>query len=302
MIDVATLWSRRGRSPHGNAYYLSRQDAVESNARTYARKLRIAITRANGVFVEDADGRTYYDCLAAAGALALGHNHPGVLAALRRALDEELPFQTLDLTTPIKDAFTDALLATVPDGFRGRARIQFCGPAGTDAIEAAIKLAMTATGRRSLICFRGGYHGMTQGALGLMGNLTAKADLPGLMPGGQFLPYPYAYRCPFGVGGKATGRLAAAEVRSMFEDPESGVLAAGLLTEIVQGEGGVIPAPDEWVRRSAPSPRGIPSLSSSTRCKPAGGAPDGSMRSSTRVQYLMSWYFLKRSAVASRWL
>lgn len=159
-----------------------------------------------------------------------------------------LPFQTLDLTTPVKDAFTEALLATLPDGFRKRARIQFCSPAGTDAIEAAIKLVMTATGRRSILAFRGGYHGMTQGALSLMGNLSAKGSLPGLMPGGQFLPYPYSYRCPFGVGSQATAKLSAAQTRSLLDDPEGGVLAAGLLTEIVQGESGVIPAPDEWVR------------------------------------------------------
>jgi diaminobutyrate-2-oxoglutarate transaminase len=55
------------------------------------------------------------------------------------------------------------------------------------------------------------------------------------------------YRCPFGLGGSATARLSAAQTHSLLDDPEGGVLAAGLLTEIVQGEGGVIPAPDEWV-------------------------------------------------------
>lgn len=88
MSDVAALWSRHAVGYRDNAYYLSRQDAVESNARTYARKLRIAITRARGVMVEDADGRTYYDCLAGAGSLALGHNHPFVHAALCRAIEE----------------------------------------------------------------------------------------------------------------------------------------------------------------------------------------------------------------------
>jgi len=248
MPDIATLWSRNPAQSGGNAHYLSRQDAVESNARTYARRLRIAITRASGVFVEDADGRTYYDCLAGAGALTLGHNHPFVIAALRRAIDEGIPFQTLDLTTPIKDAFTEALFSTFPAGFRKRARIQFCSPAGTDAIEAAVKLVMTAKGGRSMLVFRGGYHGMTQGALGLSGNLSPKTDVSGPMQSAQFLPYPYSYRCPFNVGGAATAKLCAAQTRSLLADPESGVLVAGLLTEIVQGEGGVIPAPEEWVR------------------------------------------------------
>ncbi len=246
MVDIAQLWA--GSKRRNNAYYLGRQDARESNARTYARKLRIAITRAHGIFVEDADGHTYYDCLAAAGALPLGHNHPVALEAMRRAIDEELPFQTLDLTTPLKDAYTDALLATLPDEFAARARIHFCSPAGTDAVEAAIKLVKTCTGRGGMLAFQGGYHGMTQGALALMGNRAPKADLSGLMPGAQFLPYPYAYRCPFGVGGAETARLSAAMLRSLLADPEGGVLAAGLVTELVQGEGGVIPAPDPWSR------------------------------------------------------
>jgi diaminobutyrate-2-oxoglutarate transaminase len=260
MVDVGNLWPRSERGLHGNAYYLSRQSAVESNARTYAKKMPIAITRANGIFVEDADGRTYFDCLAAAGTLALGHNHPFVLAALRRALDEGLPFQTLDLTTPLKDAFSHALLGTLPEDFRNRARIQFCSPAGTDAIEAAVKLVMTSTGRGSMLAFRGGYHGMTKGALSLSGNLSPKTDLPGSTPGGQFLPYPYSYRCPFGVGGAATAKLSAAYIRSFLADPECGVLAAGMLTELVQGEGGVIPAPHEWVKdiRAITTEFGIP--------------------------------------------
>jgi diaminobutyrate-2-oxoglutarate transaminase len=260
MPDIATLWSREAAHSGGNAHYLSRQDAVESNARTYAKRLRIAITRASGVFVEDADGRTYYDCLAGAGALALGHNHPFVVAALRRAIDEGVPFQTLDLTTPIKDAFTEALLSTLPLAFRKRARIQFCSPAGTDAVEAAVKLVMTGKGGHSMLVFRGGYHGMTQAALGMSGNLAPKTDLPGLMQGPQFLPYPYSYRCPFEVGGTATAKLCAAQTRSLLADPEAGVLIAGLLAEIVQGEGGVIPAPDEWVReiRMITKEHGIP--------------------------------------------
>jgi diaminobutyrate-2-oxoglutarate transaminase len=187
MSDMAHLWldSQVGST---NAEYLERQDRRESNARTYARKLRIVVAKAQGMMVQDVEGRVYFDCLAGAGALALGHNHPMVVAALRRALDDGLPFQTLDLMTPLKDAFTEALFSTLPPEFATRSRIQFCGPAGTDAVEAAIKLVKTATGKNSLLTFNGGYHGMSQGALALMGNLSPKADLSGLIPGAQFLP------------------------------------------------------------------------------------------------------------------
>src|SRR5262245_29416399 len=81
----------------------------ESNARTYARWLRRTIVRGDGVRVFDAEGRPYYDCLAAAGTLALGHNHPEVCAAVRQAIDDGIAWQTLDLATPAKEAFTDAL-------------------------------------------------------------------------------------------------------------------------------------------------------------------------------------------------
>jgi diaminobutyrate-2-oxoglutarate transaminase len=247
MNDMAHLWldSQVGST---NAEYLERQDRRESNARTYARKLRITVAKAQGMMIQDVEGRVYFDCLAGAGALALGHNHPMVVAALRRALDDGLPFQTLDLMTPLKDAFTEALFSTLPPEFATRSRIQFCGPAGTDAVEAAIKLVKTATGKNALLTFNGGYHGMSQGALALMGNLSPKTELGGLMPGAQFLPFPHAYRCPFGVGGEETARLSAALIRSSLADPESGVAPAGMIAELVQGEGGVIPAPDSWTR------------------------------------------------------
>ena len=236
----------------GNEYFACRQDTRESNARTYARRMRLSIVRAQGVRVTDADGREYIDCLAAAGTLALGHNHPEVVAALRQALDDGMAWQTLDLATPAKDAFTEALFDTLPRAFAQRARIQFCSPSGSDAVEAALKLTKTSTGRGGVIAFAGGYHGMTHGALALMGNLGPKG-VPGLMPGAQFMPYPHAYRCPFGIGGSAGASVGAAMLNHALADAESGVLPAALVLELVQGEGGVIPAPNAWtdaVRRA----------------------------------------------------
>ena len=233
-------------APSTNAHFAARQDARESNARTYAKRMRMAITRAKGVMVTDADGKSYYDCLAAAGTLTLGHNHPAVVRALKDALDLEVPFQTLDIATPLKDEFTDALLSTLPRSFAARARVQFCSPSGSDAIEAAIKLVRTATGKSTMLAFDGGYHGMTQGALSLMGNTSAKSALGGLGQSTQFLPYPNSYRCPFGIGGESTGILSSTYIRSLLSDPEGGLLPAGMVAELVQGEGGVIPAPDTW--------------------------------------------------------
>lgn len=232
-----------------NAYYLDRQTVFESNARSYPRKLPIAVRKGEGIYIEDADGKRYIDCLAGAGALPLGHCHPIAVEAVQRAVMEGVPWQTLDLTTPIKDAFVEVLFDSMPKGLTQSARIQFCGPSGADAIEAAIKLCKTATGRRSILAFRGAYHGMTHGALGLTGEIGPKLAVSGLMSDVHFLPFPYPYRCPFSLGGDATWRASIAYIERLLEDSNSGITApAAVVLEIVQGEGGVVPAPDEWLR------------------------------------------------------
>ncbi|MFC9460033.1 diaminobutyrate--2-oxoglutarate transaminase family protein [Streptomyces sp. NPDC056637] len=221
---------------------LRRQSARESAARTYARALPIVPVRARGLTIEGADGRRYLDCLSGAGTLALGHNHPVVLEAIRRVLDSGAPLHVLDLATPVKDAFTTELFRTLPAGLAERARIQFCGPAGTDAVEAALKLVRTATGRSGMLAFTGAYHGMTAGALEASGGAQDVRVAR--------LPFPQDYRCPFGVGGERGAELSARWTESLLDDPKSGVPhPAGMILEPVQGEGGVIPAPDAWMRR-----------------------------------------------------
>ncbi|MFE2846743.1 diaminobutyrate--2-oxoglutarate transaminase family protein [Streptomyces scopuliridis] len=221
---------------------LRRQSLRESAARTYARSLPIVPVRARGLTIEGADGRRYLDCLSGAGTLALGHNHPVVLDAIRKVLDSGAPLHVLDLATPVKDAFTTELFATLPPRFAENARVQFCGPAGTDAVEAALKLVRTATGRGGLLAFTGAYHGMTAGALAASGGAEDVRVTR--------LPYPYEYRCPFGIGGERGAELAARWTENLLDDPKGGLPApAGMILEPVQGEGGVIPAPDSWLRR-----------------------------------------------------
>jgi len=240
-----TLVSER----RGNRSLLDSQAARESNARSYPRRLPLAIQRAEGIHVTDMDGKTYYDCLAGAGTLALGHNHPVVVDAIRAMLDQKIPLHTLDITTPLKEAFVDELFASLPAEFAQQARIHFCAPTGADAVEAAVKLAKIATGRGGVFSFHGGYHGSTHATMSLSGSLHQKGDIPGLMPEVQFLPYPYAYRCPFGVGGEQCQQLSAHYLRNILGDPESGVRRpAAIILEVVQGEGGAIPAPVEWLR------------------------------------------------------
>ncbi|KAB0499596.1 aspartate aminotransferase family protein [Pseudomonas vancouverensis] len=229
---------------------LARQSRQESNARSYPRRIPLALKRAKGIHVEDVEGRTFIDCLAGAGTLALGHNHPVVIEAIQHVLADELPLHTLDLTTPVKDQFVQDLFALLPEAMAAEAKIQFCGPTGTDAVEAALKLVRTATGRSTVLSFQGGYHGMSQGALSLMGSLGPKKPLGALLSSGvQFMPYPYDYRCPFGLGGEQGIKANLNYLDNLLNDPEAGVqLPAAVIVEVVQGEGGVIPADLDWLR------------------------------------------------------
>ncbi|MBF0784860.1 diaminobutyrate--2-oxoglutarate transaminase [Muribacter muris] len=230
-----------------NAYYLDRQNQMESNVCSYPRKLPLAIAKAQGCWVTDVEGNEYLDCLAGAGTLALGHNHPAVIQAIQDVLASGLPLHTLDLTTPLKDAFTQELLAFFP---KDQYRLQFCGPSGADGTEAAIKLAKTYTGRGNVIAFSGGYHGMTHGSLSMTGNLSAKNAVQNLMAGVQFMPYPHEYRCPLGIGGEAGVDALTYYFENFIEDVESGVVKpAAVILEAIQGEGGVVTAPVKWLQK-----------------------------------------------------
>ncbi|WP_373566807.1 aminotransferase class III-fold pyridoxal phosphate-dependent enzyme [Streptomyces griseicoloratus] len=235
--------------------------AREPAARTYARALPIVPVRARGLTIEGADGRRYLDCASGAGTLALGHNHPVVLEAIRKVLDSGAPLQVMDLATPVRDAFVAELLRTLPPGLADRARVRFCGPAGTDAIETAVGLVRAATGRTGTITFAAAdpadaaahagvdSHADVDVDAGLTGRAVTGPDDARGTPRAR-LPYPRDYRCPFGLGDQRGAELAARWTESALDDAASDArLPAGMLLEPVQGGGGVAPAPDAWMRR-----------------------------------------------------
>ncbi|MCQ2240380.1 diaminobutyrate--2-oxoglutarate transaminase family protein [Treponema sp.] len=252
-----------------NQYYITRQDSTESNARSYPRKFPFALAKAKGSWVEDVEGNKYLDFLCGAGTLALGHNDNEVNQAMIEMITNDAPLHTLDLTTPVKDAFVHTLLSLLPPELGNNAKVQFCSPSGTDATDAAIKLCKTATGRSSVISFAGGYHGMGQGPLACMGNLHAKTSVNGLMPDVHSFPYPYAYRDPFGLGGDAAVKAACNFFERTLKDPESGITKpACVILEAIQGEGGVIPAPVEFLKtvRRVTKELGIPLILDEIQC------------------------------------
>ena len=252
-----------------NQYFIDRQSVFESSARSYPRKFPIALAKAKGCWVEDVEGKRYLDFLNGAGTLALGHNNDEVNQAMIDLIQSGAPLHALDIMTPTKEMFLENLFSILPPEFAERAKVQFCSPSGTDATDAAIKLCKTATGRGTVIAFSGGYHGMGHGPMALTGNCTAKNHVQNIMPGVQFMPYPYSYRCPMGIGGEAGTRACIAYLERLLKDPESGVTKpAAIILEPIQGEGGVVPAPVEFLQavRRITKELGIPMICDEIQC------------------------------------
>ncbi|GJF03981.1 Pls/PosA family non-ribosomal peptide synthetase [Pseudonocardia sp. D17] len=231
-----------------SAELLARQARRESNARVYPRHFPFAVAEASGSFVRDLDGNVFVDFLAGAGVLSLGHNHPELVAVAT----EQMGVFThgLDMASPAKDAFTDAQLSMLPAGMRDRMRIQFCGPTGANAVDAAIKLCKTATGRGQVISFQGGFHGSSHAAMALTGNVSQKRPVANGMPGVQFFPFSSCSRCPLALDPQTCQINCVSFLERALNDPNGGLeLPAAVIMEMVQGEGGVIPARLEFVQR-----------------------------------------------------
>ncbi|GER24034.1 diaminobutyrate--2-oxoglutarate aminotransferase [Zafaria cholistanensis] len=227
---------------------LARQQDRESNARTYPRHLPMAIDEAHGSFVRDMDGNVFIDCLAGAGVLSLGHNHPELIGIAAEQLGRFT--HGLDFPTPAKEAFIEAQLSMLPAALQDRMKIHFCGPTGANAVDAAIKLCKTATGRSDVVSFQGGFHGSSAMGMALTGLVQQKAPVANGMPGVHFFPYTYCSRCPLGLARDTCSSNCVAYLENTLRDDLSGMTRpAAVILEMVQGEGGVIPATLEFVQR-----------------------------------------------------
>ncbi len=225
--------------------YLEYQAAHEGSAVSYPRGMPMAIRRARGATVEDLDGNIYIDFFGGAGVMNVGHANPMVSEAASKQLSELT--HSLDIPNPARKALVETLLTLLP---RELNRIFFGGPTGSDAVEAALKLARSNSKRYPLIAFEGGYHGMSAGALSLSSGLVFKEDFLPLLPEVHFVPYAYCYRCAFGRKPDSCGLECAQYLEHVVEDPHSGVgRPAAIFVEAIQGEGGSIVPPDEFIPR-----------------------------------------------------
>lgn len=230
-----------GQSMDRHARMRARFDDHEANVRSYCRNFPAVFVSADCATLTDVDGRRYIDFLAGAGALNYGHNHPEIKRSVLDYLEADGIVTSLDLHTRAKHdfiaAFDDVVLR--PRGLDYR--LAFPGPTGTNAIEAALKLARLATGRQTVVAFTNGYHGMTQGALAASGTKSKRAGAGMLLSGVARLPFD-GYMGP----GIDTSELLA----RMLDDPGSGLdHPAAILLETVQAEGGLNVASPDWLRR-----------------------------------------------------
>ena len=187
LLDQSSALHRpmvRGDLPGpGSAALLARQESRESNARVYGRHFPIAVEEASGSFVRDVDGNVFIDFLTGAGVLSLGHGHPELVEVATEQLGRFCHGLDLPSRRPRTRSPT-AQLSMLPAGMRNRMKIHFCGPTGANAVDAALKLCKTATGRGDVVAFQGGFHGTTHAAMAVTGRGgDTRRPSPNGMPG-----------------------------------------------------------------------------------------------------------------------
>ena len=212
----------------------------ESEIRGYCRAYPTVFASASNARQVDEDGTSYIDFFAGAGVLNFGHNNPAMKEAMIDFLRADGVAHSLDTYTTTKRdfiaRFQEVILA--PRGMDHK--MQFMGPTGSNAVEAALKLARLATGRREIVAFSHGFHGMTLGSLAATAN-DAFRRWAGV-------PLENVLRLPFETA--PGGDTAVAEYRQALHDPSSGLLPpAAFLVEVVQAEGGVNVASAEWLHQ-----------------------------------------------------
>ncbi|MDY7095870.1 MAG: diaminobutyrate--2-oxoglutarate transaminase [Acidobacteriota bacterium] len=218
-------------------------DRLESEVRGYCRMFPDLFERAAGARLYTHDGREYLDFFSGAGALSYGHNHPRIQRALIDYLEAGGVTHALDMSTVAKRDFIRTFEAVILQPRGLDYKVQFPGPTGTNAVEAALKLARKVTGRSNVLCFTNGYHGMTLGALAVTGNSTNRAAAGVALGNTVAMPFD-------GYFGHGIDTLEYLE--TYLQDASSGLdKPAAAILETVQAEGGVHPASWDWLRRLA---------------------------------------------------
>ncbi len=213
---------------------------MESQVRSYSRSFPVVFHKALGSTLYDEHGKGYLDFLAGAGTLNYGHNHPLIKQAVMDYLEEDGLIHGLDTFTCAKRDFLGALDEIILRPRQLDYRVQFPGPTGTNAVEAAMKLARLVKQRENIVAFTNGFHGVSLGSLAATANSHFRSGAGTTLNQVTFMPY-----CGYmGEEGETLGYF-----RQLLNDPSSGLdRPAAVIVETVQGEGGVNVASIRWLR------------------------------------------------------
>ena len=211
----------------------------ESNVRSYSNSFPVTFSKSKGCWLETKQGDRYIDFLAGAGSLNYGHNNPILKQALLDYIEMDGITHGLDMHSEAKAEFLEALTRLILEPRDLNYKVQFTGPTGTNAVEAAIKLAKKVKGRSSIVAFTNGFHGCTAGALAATGNQHHRQGAGSNLNNVTRLPFEgYA-----GIDGLKLFETMLADNSAGMDKP------AAVLLETVQGEGGLNVASNEWLQR-----------------------------------------------------
>jgi len=215
-------------------------DEIESEVQCYARSFPRVFNKAKGEFLYDEEGNQYLDFLAGAGTLNYGHNHPVFKEKLLDYILSDGITHGLDMHTKAKGEFLETFNEKILKPRDLDYVVQFTGPTGTNAVEAALKLARNVTGRENIISFTNGFHGVSIGALATTGNSHHRGAAGVSLNGSSRMPYD---------GYLGDGIDTTAYLDKVLSDSSSGIdKPAAVIVESVQGEGGINVASFEWLR------------------------------------------------------
>jgi 4-aminobutyrate aminotransferase len=225
---------------------IDRDKAVVSPS--YTRGYPLVMERGYGAMVEDVDGNVFLDCAAGIAVNATGHAHPDVVRAISEQAGKFLHMSGTDFYYEPQVRLGEELSAITPIAGTKRS---FFGNSGTEAIEACIKLSRYASGRQNIIAFLGGFHGRSMGSLSLTASKAIQRRGFGpLMPGVYHAPYADCYRCPLGLDSSNCAAECLDFIdHQLFVHLVTPDEVAAIVVEPIQGEGGYIVAPDQFLQR-----------------------------------------------------
>jgi 4-aminobutyrate aminotransferase-like enzyme len=231
--------SRREVGPRSRRVVEREQRYIAPGSQAFGLYAGLAMARGRGCTLIDEDGNEYLDFIAGVGVGSVGHCHPHYVQALKVQV-ERLTFGSF--TTEIRARFLELLATLTPSGLT---RIQlFSG--GAEAVEAALRLAKSATGKHEVVGFWGGFHGKTGGVLGLLGS-DFKHHLGPFMPGHHLAPFADCYRCPLRLRYPECGIACADYLRDVIRHQTGGTIAA-IIVEPIQGTAGNVIPPEGYLR------------------------------------------------------